>query len=108
MANSQLLKDMGKRISTQRKALGLTQEQVAEKMDVSIQMISNLELGHKAIRPENLVKISTILRVSTDYLLLGRGSPGEASEIAAKLQSLSAEQQTAVSQIIDLFLGSDT
>lgn len=107
MTNPQLLKDLGKRISTQRKALDLTQGQVAEKMDVSVQMISNLELGHKAIRPENLAKISTILHVSTDYLLFGRGSRGEISEIASKIQSLSAEQQTAVGQIVDLFLDSD-
>ena len=84
MTNPQLLKDLGKRISTQRKALDLTQGQVAEKMDVSVQMISNLKLGHKAIRPENLAKISTILHISTDYLLFGRGSRGEISGIASK------------------------
>mgnify|MGYP004511550079 FL=1 len=108
MTNPQLLKDLGKRISIQRKALGLTQEQVAENMVVSVQMIWNLDLGNKAIRPENLAKISTILHVSTDYLLFGRGSRGEISEIASKIQSLSAEQQTAVGQIVDLFLDSNT
>ena len=107
MTNPQLLKDLGKRISTQRKALDLTQGQVAEKMDVSVQMISNLKLGHKAIRPENLAKISTILHVSTDYLLFGRGSRGEISGIASNILSLSAEQQAAVGQIVDLFLDSD-
>ena len=108
MTNPQLLKDMGKRISARRKAFGLTQEQVAEKMDVSVQMISNLELGRKAIRPENLIKISTILQVSTDYLLFGHGSRSEVSEIASKIQSLSAEQQAAIGQIVDLFLDSNT
>ena len=107
MTNPQLLKDLGKRISVQRRALGFTQEQVAEQMNVSVQMISNLELGRKAIRPENLVKISAILRVSTDYLLLGTGSPGEASALASKIQSLPSEQMAAVSRIVDLFLDSN-
>lgn len=107
MTNPQLLRELGSRISTQRKALGLTQEQVAEKMDVSVQMISNLELGHKAIRPENLAKISMILHVSTDYLLFGHGSPGEASALALKIQSLPPEQQAAVGRIVDLFLDSN-
>ena len=38
---------IGKRISERRKGMGLTQEQLAEQMDVSIQMISNLERGGK-------------------------------------------------------------
>ena len=104
MTNPQLLKDLGRRISTQRHLLGFTQEQVAEQMNVSVQMISNLELGRKAIRPENLVKISSILQVSTDYLLLGSSSPVEVSALASKIQALLPEQQAAVSRIIDLFL----
>ena len=52
-------------------------------------------------------RISTILHVSTDYLLFGRGSRGEISGIASKIQSLSAEQQAATGQIVDLFLDSD-
>ena len=107
MTNTQLLKDLGKRISVQRRLLGFTQEQVAEQMNVSVQMISNLELGHKAIRPENLVKISTILHVSTDYLLFGCSSLGEASELASKIHSLRPEQQTAIIRIVDLFLSSN-
>lgn len=46
--NKKLLKDIGLRIFERRKELGLTQELLAEKMDVSIQMISNLEHGVNA------------------------------------------------------------
>ena len=49
MADTILLKEIGNRIYERRKYLKLTQEQVAEKMGVSVQMISNLELGKKAI-----------------------------------------------------------
>lgn len=104
MSDPQLLKDLGKRISMRRKALGLTQEQVAERMNVSVQMISNLEQGRKAIRPENLARISTILQVSTDYLLLGHTACTPTNELAAKLSSLLPEQQAAIGQIVDLFL----
>lgn len=51
-SNNQLLIQIGKRVSARRKALGLTQEQLAEKMNVSIQMISNLELGKKQSDPK--------------------------------------------------------
>lgn len=45
----EFLKDMGQRIMIRRKALRMTQEELAEKLGVSTQMISNLELGKKAI-----------------------------------------------------------
>ena len=65
------LAEMGKRIQHLRKHHGYTQEHLAEMMGVSIQMISNLELGKKAIRPENLIKLCDVLNVSTDYVLRG-------------------------------------
>lgn len=66
------LKEIGKRICERRRHLNLTQEIVAEKMNVSVQMISNLERGNKAIKIDNLVKLSKILSVSTDYILTGK------------------------------------
>ena len=41
---------IGNRIQNHRKQQGYTQEQLAEMMNVSIQMVSNLERGNKAIR----------------------------------------------------------
>ena len=58
------LKAIGNSISNRRNSLNYTQEQIAEKMDVSIQMVSNLERGNKAIKIDNLIKISEILNVS--------------------------------------------
>lgn len=103
MKDTQFLQELGKRICLRRKALGLTQEQVAEQMNVSVQMISNLEQGRKAIRPENLLKLSGVLQVSTDYLLTGKRSADEVCGMAAKLYTLPVAQQKAVEQIIDLF-----
>ena len=50
------LKEMGNRISLQRKAMHLTQEELAEKVDVSTQMISNLETGKKQFVRRTSVK----------------------------------------------------
>ncbi len=74
-ATKKLMEDIGLRISKKRKEIGLTQEQLAEKMDVSIQMISNLEHGNKAIRIDNLINLCQILDVSTDYILTGKEAP---------------------------------
>lgn len=105
MRDEKLLKEIGSRINARRKELRLTQEQLAEQMDVSIQMISNLELGKKAIRPENLVKICGILDVSTDYILRGEHSESELTQLTEKISHLSTEHQKIIEMLIDSLLG---
>ena len=104
MADEKFLRDMGARIHLRRREMGLTQERLAELMDVSIQMISNLELGKKAIRPENLAKLCTILGVSADYVLRGIRSESELSRLNAKIASLSPEDQSCIELIADRFI----
>lgn len=101
MQTELFLQAMGKRISQRRRQLKMTQEILAEKMDVSIQMISYVETGKKAIRPENLAKMCEALQISSDYLLLGRTSPAETNPITKKLDGLSYRELTAVESIID-------
>ena len=101
MGDVELMKDMGRRISTRRRELHLSQEQLAEQMGVTLQMISNLELGKKAIRPENLLKLSNSLSISTDYILSGRHSEQEVAEIADKFAKLSGEHQRIIGELID-------
>jgi len=99
--NEQLLKDMGKRISDRRKQLRLTQDELAEKMDVTPQMISTAELGKKAIRPENLLKLSEALEVSTDYILSGFIADKDVVLIAQKLRCLSPAQFRIAEEILN-------
>ena len=79
----------------------MTQDQLSEQMDVSPQMISNLELGKKAIRPENLARLSAVLQVSADYLLTGEHSDAELSETGRKYARLSPEHQRIIGELID-------
>ncbi len=99
-----LLKDMGKRLSQRRKQLDLTQEQLAEKMDVSIQMISNMELGKKAIRPENLLKVCQILDISSDYVLTGEKGEKETTDIFVKINRLSDKELEIIETLINYFI----
>lgn len=98
------LKAIGFRISARRKQLNLTQEQIAEKMDVSIQMISNLERGNKAIKIENLIKISSILNISTDYILTGNYSNRDDNSISSRLSKLSDRDFEMIDMLIEYCL----
>lgn len=102
---NEFLKSMGKRVCARRKQLNITQEQLAEQMDVSIQMISNLENGRKAIRPENLVKLSDILQTSSDYLLTGKSSDTETAHIYNKIKKLSDNDLSLIEAITDRLTG---
>ena len=101
MGDEKLLKDIGTRINVRRKALGLTQEQLAERMEVSVQMISNLELGKKAIRPENLVKLCNILDVSAEYILRGQRADFEMIDFMQKYALLSPDNQELLARLTE-------
>lgn len=57
------------KIQQLRKSNGLSQEQLAEKLDVSRQAISKWESGASFPDVEIIVLISELFKVSTDYLL---------------------------------------
>lgn len=61
--------NIGKKIFEFRKKKGLSQEKLAEKVDVTRQTISNWELGETQPNPEQLKLLSKELNVSIDELL---------------------------------------
>lgn len=95
------LQDVANRITTLRKKLGLTQEALAEKADLTTQFMSYAESGKRAMRPENLLKIASALEVSTDYLLTGEIIDKDLLIMSDKLRKLSPEQFKLVERIID-------
>lgn len=97
--------EMGKRIMQLRKMLNLSQEELSERADVSPQLMSTAERGTKAIRPENLLKISRALGVSADYLLTGEIVGKDIQLIADKFKKLSPEQVKRIERIIDECIG---
>lgn len=61
--------NFSEKLLTLRKANDLTQEQLAEKLDVSRQSVSKWESGQATPELEKIVALSTVFNVSTDYLL---------------------------------------
>lgn len=60
---------LGENIYTLRKKQKLSQEQLAEKINVTRQTISNWELGETSPNPEQLIKISGVFGISIDELV---------------------------------------
>lgn len=99
-----LLQQMGGRIISRRKQLRLTQEELAEAAGVTPQTISTAELGKKALRPANIIKICAALEISPDYLLLGRISDTDHFILTQKVSCLSPEQYQHLEDIVDSFI----
>ncbi|MBO5372586.1 MAG: helix-turn-helix transcriptional regulator [Lachnospiraceae bacterium] len=65
--------EMGKRIRTCRQQSKLTQENMAEILDISVKHYSEIERGITGLSIEKLLFLSDYFRVSLDYLLKGDG-----------------------------------
>lgn len=65
---------LGRRIASFRKQHGLTQTELAQKLDLSQTVISSYEIGRLRPHPDLLLKLADILHLSTDELL-GRAKP---------------------------------
>lgn len=60
---------IGERVRIRRKALGITQENLAEKIDVSTSFIGHIERGTRKLSVETLYSLCVALGVSADYLM---------------------------------------
>lgn len=81
--------DFSEKLLTLRKANNLTQEQLAEKLDVSRQSVSKWESGQATPELDKIVALSAIFDVTTDYLL----KSSEIDDLSVKTDILEKQQQ---------------
>lgn len=62
---------IGTRIQKQRGQFGFTREAFAEKLGITTKFCADIELGNKGMSVQTLCNISSILKLSTDYILFG-------------------------------------
>ena len=63
------MNSFGAMLKRNRKLAGLTQEQLAEKLDVSTVAVQNWESGKNQIRPEKLTKLSYLFNIPLETLI---------------------------------------
>lgn len=81
--------DFSEKLLTLRKANNLTQEQLAEKLEVSRQSVSKWESGQATPELDKIVALSAIFDVTTDYLL----KSSEIDDLSVKTDILEKQQQ---------------
>ena len=88
--------ELNNRLLELRKKAGFSQEQLAEKLGVTRQAISKWESGQGNPDINNIIRISKIYNVSTDYLLKGL-------EPDAKIPSDNNSQQKKYKELDKVF-----
>lgn len=98
---------IGRRIKQARKSNGITQEQLAERLDVSVGYISQMERGITKPNLEMLCGVCGVLNYDLGTLLTGC-STGQSSylsdELYERCQTLSEQQKRNVLKIIEILL----
>ena len=81
------LSGIGRRIAEIRREVGLTQEQLAEKAEISVVHLSNIERGKKWPGLPVLIRIAEALEIATDWILRANvpGTYAVANEKIGKL-----------------------
>ncbi len=95
---------IGSRIKAARKGAGKTQEWLAEKLDVSVGYISQVERGITKISLETLSEISSVLNSDISYLVSGTAK-GQSeylqNELSEKFSALSERDKFLILELIN-------
>ena len=89
--------DMGKKLRGLRIAANLSQAQIAERLGVTKALISSYENGLRQPSYENLLKLSRLFKVTTDWLL------GNTQQTPFDFSGLTDEQTALLLGIIKEF-----
>lgn len=85
------MKECGERIRQLRKARGMTQEQLAKRLNIGERHLRRIETGEKGPSVDILVEISALFDVSLDYIIVGRQAQNDLKQkFRIVIQNLSA------------------
>lgn len=100
-------KRIGKRIKERREQLGLTQEQLAEKLGLATHYISTVERGTTFPRCEKLILLLNGLETSADAIfcdVLDHSVSYKASVLSEQIAELPAEEQKRIMNMVEMMV----
>lgn len=95
---------IGEQIKAAREQAKLTQEQLAERVEVSPQYVSDLERGVVGISIPTLKRVCATLGVSSDQILFGKAAENRAAAINDLCKSLTEEQFVILTDVVGKFV----
>lgn len=93
--------EVGQRIGFLRQKVGMTQEQLAEKIETNAKYITVLESGNKVMRIDTFVNICNALKADYSYLLTGNELLQQSKQLQQRLEKLSTDEYAALIAFLD-------
>ena len=100
-------KAVGERIRGRRKALGLSQEDFAERIGRVPKFCADIERGYAGMSIQTMLSICSLIKMSPNDLLFGQTLQSNSDEltlITSALKQCSKQQQKDAYALIKLFL----
>ena len=85
---------LGPRIAALRRAAGLSQGELAERLQVSTSAVGMYEQGRREPSAETLVALARTFGVTVDYLLTGQASLQEQQAVASAMELVLSDADT--------------
>ena len=98
---------MHTRIRKAREEMGYTREKFAEKLDVSVSYLAELERGRTGISVKMLIKVCNVLGLSADYVLFGTERTEDEMRLNA-IQRIDDKYLPLLDKVIEELLGLST
>lgn len=105
VSKSDIDKNFGKILRDFRLKNKLTQEQLSEKLGISLKYISRIENGNNGVKTQTLINYMNILGITPNTIYSSFITNQEAAkniEISEKISSLSDDKKDFLNSIIDL------
>ena len=96
--------EIGNRIKELRALHGMTQEELANRPDVSIKHVSAVERGLSTFSIEHMIELCDILDCDMEYLVRGRSLDDISSYMPAWLIELYSSEDEAEIRLFTLYL----
>ena len=98
-------KSIGSIIAARRRELGLTQEELADRVQVTRQSISNIERGKQIPSYTILIRITSILGISLiDSRSMEQNSDSRITSLESRILSLPEDSQHQFFEVADIIL----
>lgn len=98
--------EVGSRIRGMREYCHYTREVLAEKADISVQFLADIETGRKSMTVKTLKNIAQSLHVSTDYIVFGNmpETADDGSNLFLLFDRLSPNEKHYAEEILKLYI----
>ena len=105
ISKSEIDKIFGKVLKKFRVKRGLTQEDLSERLGISLKYISRIENGYNGVKTQTLIKYLNILRLSPNILykyFIEDEETKKSIALSEKIDTLPPEKKEFISSMIDL------